>query len=167
VRRPTHRRGAAQIGHQRCEINRGKVSGPTMEAIVPSVEGIPEEPCAGPCFPGFLCRADGHPQGAVSAAALGARATACRACQCRRTPCRAWTAQLVVDVFPWNETPRYLLCDLNRIYGATFQQRVRRRHACGTAIVALQEVCTRARGRTGTTYTANPSSICSSSRRSM
>ena len=39
-------------------------------------------------------------------------------------PTAAWTAQQVVDAFPWGEAPRYLLCDRDRIYGASFQQRV-------------------------------------------
>jgi putative transposase len=40
-------------------------------------------------------------------------------------PTAAWTAQQVVDAFPWDEAPRYLLRDRDRIYGGTFRQRVR------------------------------------------
>ena len=40
-------------------------------------------------------------------------------------PTAQWTAQQVVDAFPWDEAPRYLLRDRDRIYGAYFQQRVR------------------------------------------
>jgi putative transposase len=36
-----------------------------------------------------------------------------------------WTAQQVIDAFPWDEAPRYLLRDRNRIYSASFPQRVR------------------------------------------
>jgi putative transposase len=36
-----------------------------------------------------------------------------------------WTAQQVVNAFPWDEAPRYLLRDRDRIYGAYFRQRVR------------------------------------------
>jgi len=32
----------------------------------------------------------------------------------------------VVDAFPWGEAPRYLLRDRDRIYGASFRQRVRK-----------------------------------------
>jgi putative transposase len=39
-------------------------------------------------------------------------------------PTAAWTAQQVVDAFPWGEAPRYLLRDRDRIYGAYFRQRV-------------------------------------------
>jgi transposase InsO family protein len=36
-----------------------------------------------------------------------------------------WTAQQIVEPFPWDETPRYLLRDRDRIYGEAFQQRVK------------------------------------------
>jgi putative transposase len=39
-------------------------------------------------------------------------------------PTARWTAQQVVDAFPWDEAPRYLLRDRDRIYGASFRQRV-------------------------------------------
>jgi putative transposase len=40
-------------------------------------------------------------------------------------PTAAWTAQQVIDAFPWDKAPRYLLRDRDHIYGAHFQQRVR------------------------------------------
>jgi putative transposase len=43
-------------------------------------------------------------------------------------PTAQWTAQQVVDAFPWDEAPRYLLRDRDRIYGTLFRQRVR--HMC-------------------------------------
>jgi putative transposase len=39
-------------------------------------------------------------------------------------PTAQWTAQQVVDAFPWDEAPRYLLRDRDRVYGASFRQRV-------------------------------------------
>jgi putative transposase len=39
-------------------------------------------------------------------------------------PTAQWTAQQVVDAFPWDEAPRYLLRDQDWIYGASFRQRV-------------------------------------------
>jgi hypothetical protein len=35
-----------------------------------------------------------------------------------------WTAQQVVEAFPWDEVPQYLLRDRDRIYVASFRQRV-------------------------------------------
>jgi putative transposase len=40
-------------------------------------------------------------------------------------PTAAWTAQQVIDAFPWDKAPRYLLRDRDNIYGAHFRQRVR------------------------------------------
>lgn len=40
-------------------------------------------------------------------------------------PSTEWTAQQVVQAFPWDDTPRYLLRDRDSIYGAPFRQRVR------------------------------------------
>jgi transposase InsO family protein len=40
-------------------------------------------------------------------------------------PTAVWTAQQVVEAFLWEEAPRYLLRDRDRIYGTTFQQRVK------------------------------------------
>jgi transposase InsO family protein len=40
-------------------------------------------------------------------------------------PTAVWTAQQVVEAFPWDEAPWYLLRDRDRIYGTTFRQRVK------------------------------------------
>jgi transposase InsO family protein len=40
-------------------------------------------------------------------------------------PTAEWTAQQVVDAFPWDEALCYLLRDRDRIYSASFRQRVR------------------------------------------
>lgn len=39
-------------------------------------------------------------------------------------PTAQWTAQQIVEAFPWDTAPRYLLRDRDRIYGVQFQQRV-------------------------------------------
>jgi putative transposase len=39
-------------------------------------------------------------------------------------PTAQWTAQQVVDAFPWDEAPRYLLRDRDRVYGTSLRQRV-------------------------------------------
>jgi putative transposase len=40
-------------------------------------------------------------------------------------PTAEWTAQQMVEAFPWNKMPRYLLRDRDCIYGGSFRQRVR------------------------------------------
>ena len=39
-------------------------------------------------------------------------------------PTAEWTAQQIVDAFPWDTAPRYLLRDRDSIYGVVFQSRV-------------------------------------------
>jgi len=39
-------------------------------------------------------------------------------------PAAQWTAQQIVEAFPWDTAPRYLLRDRDSIYGAFFQTRV-------------------------------------------
>jgi putative transposase len=40
-------------------------------------------------------------------------------------PTAEWTAQQMIDAFPWDNTPRFLLRDRDRIYGTSFRRRVR------------------------------------------
>ena len=40
-------------------------------------------------------------------------------------PTAEWTTQQVINAFPWDEAPRYLLRDRDRIYSTSFRQRVR------------------------------------------
>ncbi len=39
-------------------------------------------------------------------------------------PSAEWTAQQIVEAFPWDTAPRYLLRDRDRVYGAYFRRRV-------------------------------------------
>jgi transposase InsO family protein len=41
-------------------------------------------------------------------------------------PTAPWTAQQMVEAFPWDEAPRYLLRDRDSIYGEYFQQHVKK-----------------------------------------
>jgi putative transposase len=43
-------------------------------------------------------------------------------------PTALWTAQQIVEAFPWDSAPRYLLRDRDAIYGGAFQKRI---HAMG------------------------------------
>ncbi len=40
-------------------------------------------------------------------------------------PTAEWTAQQIVETFPWDSVPRHLLRDRDRIYGAFFQRHVK------------------------------------------
>jgi putative transposase len=39
-------------------------------------------------------------------------------------PTAQWTVQQIVDAFPWDEAPRYVLRDRDCIYGTSFRQRI-------------------------------------------
>ena len=39
-------------------------------------------------------------------------------------PTAVWTAQQIVEAFPWDSTPKYLLRDRDAIYGAEFRKRI-------------------------------------------
>ena len=41
------------------------------------------------------------------------------------SPSAAWTANQIVQAFPWESAPRYLLRDRDGIYGSYFRHRVR------------------------------------------
>jgi putative transposase len=40
-------------------------------------------------------------------------------------PTAQWTAQQIVEAFPWDSAPKYLLRDRDAIYGEAFQKRLR------------------------------------------
>jgi putative transposase len=40
-------------------------------------------------------------------------------------PCASWTAQQIIEAFPWESRPRYLLRDRDKIYGDSFRRKVR------------------------------------------
>jgi hypothetical protein len=52
-------------------------------------------------------------------------------------PTAQWTAQQVVEAFPWEKAPHYMVRDRDRVYGTLFQERV---HSMG-----IKEVVTAAR----------------------
>jgi putative transposase len=41
------------------------------------------------------------------------------------SPSAAWTANQIVQAFPWETAPRYLLRDRDGIYGAVFRNRIK------------------------------------------
>ena len=52
-------------------------------------------------------------------------------------PTTMWTAQQIIEAFPWDTAPKYLLRDRDSIYGAYFRQRVKN--------TGIKEVVTAAR----------------------
>jgi hypothetical protein len=40
-------------------------------------------------------------------------------------PTAQWIGQLIIEAFPWDTIPKYLLWDRDAIYGSQFQRRVK------------------------------------------
>jgi transposase InsO family protein len=59
-------------------------------------------------------------------------------------PTARWTAQQVVEAFPWDTAPRFLLRDRDSVYGADFRRRVQS--------MGIEEVLTAARSPWQTPY---------------
>jgi transposase InsO family protein len=45
-------------------------------------------------------------------------------CNVTENPTAQWTAQQIIEAFPWDSAPKYLLRDRDAIYGEAFRQRV-------------------------------------------
>lgn len=63
-------------------------------------------------------------------------------------PTAEWTAQQIVEAFPWQDPVRYLLCDRDKIYGQAFRKRV--------TGIGLEEVLTAARSLWQNPYVERP-----------
>jgi len=55
-------------------------------------------------------------------------------CNVTEHPTAQWTAQQIIEAFPFETAPRYLLRDRDRIYGRDFRRRV--------AGMGIEQVCT-------------------------
>ena len=42
-----------------------------------------------------------------------------------KNPTAEWVARQITEAFPWNEAPRYMIRDRDRIYGALVTRRLR------------------------------------------
>jgi transposase InsO family protein len=120
----SNRRGTAQAWHQRGQIDGGEVS---PKVLKPS----------SPTWKAFL---HNHVKDLVSCDFFAVPTVTCKvlfvfvilAHERRRIvhvnvtehPTAQWTAQQIVEAFPRDEAPRYLLRDRDAIYGEHFQQRV-------------------------------------------
>ena len=50
-------------------------------------------------------------------------------------PTAEWVARQITEAFPWNEAPRYLIRDRDRIYGSVVRRRLRALWASGTGLL--------------------------------
>ena len=77
-------------------------------------------------------------------------------------PTAQWTAQQMVEAFPWDPAPEYLLRDRDKIYGAIFRKRV---HSLGMreALIAPRSPWQKELNGSSDQYVASAStmSLCS------
>ena len=90
-----------------------------------NVAHVPREPCLGTCVDGFLHRADAAGSDVFVFVVLSHHRRGILHVNCTAGPTSAWTAQQLVEAFPDDTAPQWLLRDRDNIY----DERVRRRIA--------------------------------------
>jgi putative transposase len=120
-----NRGGDQQAGHEGGQIDGGEVSPASPQASFADLESVPEEPCSGPggmrlffTVPTVTCRV------LFVFVILAHERRRIVHVNVTEHPTAQWTAQQIVEAFPWDEAPRYLLRDRDSTYGDYFRQRV-------------------------------------------
>jgi putative transposase len=113
-----------QAGYRRVGTHRVAASAPTPSSTVTDMANVLDESRDVARIDGFLHRADAHGSCPLRAGAAQSPAAPNRPPRDHRTPTAAWTAQQVVDAFPYDSGPRWLVRDRDAIYGDEFRRRV-------------------------------------------
>jgi len=98
---------------------------PSEQATLTDLAHLPEEPRIGDRCDRLLHRADGRLPHALRVPRADSRPSPCASLQRDRLPTAAWTAQQIVEAFPWSTAPRYLLRDRDGVFGDEFRRRVK------------------------------------------
>ena len=88
------------------------------------MEVISEQSCQGFGVYRFLRGADREKQGAVRFGGPCTSPSQGLHFNVTEHPTAWWTGQQIIEAFPWDTVPKYLLRDRDAIYGNQFQQRV-------------------------------------------
>ena len=112
-----------KLGIDVAKAHRLPASPEATHPAISDLASVPRQPCPGPGVPRFL-----HGSHCALARALRSRPPAHHR---RRVlhfnviehPTAAWTAQQIVDAFPDDPLPSYLLRDRDKVYGDAFRQR--------------------------------------------
>src|SRR5438105_2857989 len=123
--RATHPRRIAEARVRRLAAHRGAAYAASPETTIADMEDVPPKPRRRPCLSRFLRRADCHIPNPLRVRGPAAPSPASRALQRHGLPTAAWTAQQIVEAFPDDSAPRYLLRDRDSIYGGEFRRRVK------------------------------------------
>ena len=126
VGRPAHPWRAPEARHRRGRAHRLPADAEAAPPTVSDLADVPRQPCPGlgrrstssPCPPP-ACASSSSSSCSLTIAGASSTSTS------PSTPPRAWTAQQIVDAFPDDSAPAYLLRDRDRVYGEQFRHRVK------------------------------------------
>ncbi len=118
-------RRAAQAGHRRRSVHRGEVHGEAPAAAVSELGDFPAQPCRRRCCDRSVGRDDDRLQAALLPGRLahGRRKLVHYAITAH--PTDEWMARQILEAFPWDEAPKYLVRDRDAVYGEAVKRRVR------------------------------------------
>ncbi len=124
VGRTAHSWRISQTGRRRIGTNRVEAASRSGSATVANVADVPDQSSGRDGVDGFLYRPDGDRPHAVRAGLAVAPTPAHRLLNIAEHPTASWAAQQVVEAFPGDTTPQWLLRDRDSIYGDVFRRRV-------------------------------------------
>jgi transposase InsO family protein len=113
-----------QARHRRLRANRLAALAETRSSTVTDLAHLPHESGDVPRVDGLLHRADTHRPRAVRARATRPPPPPNVHLAITEHPTAAWTAQQIIEAFPDDTAPRWLLRDRDAIYGDVFRRRV-------------------------------------------
>src|SRR4029434_10303 len=104
-------RGAPETGHRDFPGDGVQVRGPPSEAPVADLAHAPRQTHTHPGLRGLLHRAHGDVQVLFVFVVLAHHRRRVVHCNVTDAPTAQWTAQQLVEAFPWETAPRYALRD--------------------------------------------------------
>ena len=123
--RPANPWRAAEAWVRNCRVDGLHVHDPTPKAAIAELEDIPAQPCGCHCCNRSLRGSHRDLRATVCLCRSGPRATTAAVVAVTRHPTAEWLAQQIVEAFPWNVAPAYLVRDNDGAYGQAFRRRIR------------------------------------------
>ena len=117
-------RGTAEAGIRDFGAHGFTTDAEKGQETIANLDDLSPQSCGPNGFCRFLYGCDDSASGAVRLRHLGTRSPSCSALQYHRTPDGGMGGRAIVEAFPDDTAPRYLLRDRDGIYGHTFTDRV-------------------------------------------
>jgi transposase InsO family protein len=122
VGRTPNPRGATEAGVPAVKSHGCQVHGPWWEAVFSDVAGISPKPCEGSGGRRLLRGSNGFLRPVVCLRDFVARSPRPLHFAVTEHPTTEWTARQLLEAFPWDSGPRYLLRDRDGSYGEKFRE---------------------------------------------